>query len=422
MTKQSENKNIPELRFPEFKDDGEWEERQLGKLGHLVGGGTPDRSVSEFWTGSIPWVSSSDIIEDNIHDIRISRFINESAIKVSATKLVPKGSVLFVSRVGVGKLAVNQTVLCTSQDFTSFISKGILNYFVGYYFMANKSLLYSMGQGTSIRGFSKNDLECTKLSFPRSSLEQQKIADTLSSLDEIITAQSDKLEVLKDYKKGLMQVLFPQEGEKVPKYRFPEFQDDRNWEIKRFSNYITLFRGSSPRPIQEYLTKSDKGVNWIKIGDTKNAQNFILFKVEERITQEGALKSREVYKGELILANSMSFGKTYFLEIDGCIYDGWFVLRDYEKYFDKLFLLQLLNSKYMQAQYEKLSAGGIVQNISSEIVYNTMLPHTSREEQQKIAETLSSLDNLIAAQSEKIDQLKAHKKGLMQKLFPAIKE
>jgi len=205
----------------------------------------------------------------------------------------------------------------------------------------------------------------------------------------------------------------------VPKLRFPEFVNSGEWEINEFSEHIVLYRGSSPRPIQNYLTKDSSGVNWIKIGDTKIANNFIISQVEERITPEGTEKSRKVNAGELILANSMSFGKTYQLTIDGYIYDGWFVLREYEQYFEKQFLLQLLNSDYMQNQYKKFSAGGIVQNISSDIVYKTLLPHTSPKEQQKIADCLSSLDELITAENQKLEALKAHKKGLMQNLFPA---
>ena len=203
---------------------------------------------------------------------------------------------------------------------------------------------------------------------------------------------------------------------KVPKLRFPEFEGE--WEEKEFSNYIVLYRGSSPRPIQEYLTKDKNGVNWIKIGDTKSITNFKINKVEEQITIEGAKKSRKVNIGELILANSMSFGNVYELGIEGYIYDGWFVLREYEEHFDKSFLLQLLNSEYVQSQYKKLAAGGIVQNISSEIVYEIILPYLSLAEQQKIADCLSSLDELIEAHKEKIASLKAYKKGLLQQLFP----
>jgi len=208
----------------------------------------------------------------------------------------------------------------------------------------------------------------------------------------------------------------------IPELRFPEFVEDGEWDLKEFSKFIKLDRGSSPRPIQEYLTQDESGVNWIKIGDTKNAVNSVIYQVEEKITSKGAEKSRRVEKGELILANSMSFGKTYELAIEGCIYDGWFVLRKYEKHFNKAFLLQLLNSDFMQNQYKRLSAGGIVQNISSDIVYNSKLFHITLPEQQKIASCLSSLDEVIAAHIQKLTLLKDHKKGLMQNLFPKAGE
>jgi len=204
----------------------------------------------------------------------------------------------------------------------------------------------------------------------------------------------------------------------VPQLRFPEFVEDVEWNIDKFSSFIKLYRGSSPRPISQFLTKDENGVNWIKIGDTKNAVGFKISKVEEKITTEGSKKSRKVKKGELILANSMSYGATYELKIEGCIYDGWFVLREYEDSFDKQFLLQLLNSDFLQIQYKRLAAGGIVQNISSEIVYNTLLPKFSIKEQQKIAACLSSLDEVINAETEKLELLQDHKKGLLQHLFP----
>src|SRR5690554_4260315 len=143
----------------------------------------------------------------------------------------------------------------------------------------------------------------SKLSIAQPSpQEQQKIASCLSSLDNLITAHKEKLEALKDHKKGLMQNLFPKEGEKVPKYRFPEFQNDGDWDIQPFSKYIKLYRGSSPRPISEYQTKHSSGVNWIKIGDTSSVSDFIIRKASEKITKQGAEKSRVVSKGELILA------------------------------------------------------------------------------------------------------------------------
>lgn len=291
--------------------------------------------------------------------------------------------------------------------------------FYAHYFRTLWREFAKVVEGQNVKNLYYINLEPIVVGKP-SYKEQQKIAACLSSLDEVITAESQKLEVLKDHKKGLLQNLLPQAGETVPKFRFKEFENSGKWVFDTFSEYIKLYRGSSPRPIQNYFTTDDTGVNWIKIGDTKNADNFIIKQVEERITPEGAEKSRKVNVGELILANSMSFGKTYQLAIEGYIYDGWFVLREYEQYFDKQFLLQLLNSDYMQTQYKKLSAGGIVQNISSDIVYKTILPHTSIDEQKQIAASLTSLDEFISAQSKKVEALQLHKKGLLQGLFPNV--
>jgi type I restriction enzyme S subunit len=204
-----EGEKVPKVRFKEFEKDGVWVENKLGELGEFLGGGTPSRTNSEYWSGNIPWISSSDISEGDIHNISISQHINEISISESATKIIPKGSILFVSRVGVGKLAVNNEKLCTSQDFTNFIPTEIVNYYVAYYFLANKILLQLLSQGTSIKGFSKSDLEDSKISFPKNHKEQQKIASCLSSLDTLITAEAEKIEQLKLHKKGLMQGLFP---------------------------------------------------------------------------------------------------------------------------------------------------------------------------------------------------------------------
>jgi type I restriction enzyme S subunit len=113
----------------------------------------------------------------------------------------------------------------------------------------------------------------------------------------------------------------------------------------------------------------------------------------------------------------MSFGKSYLLEVSGCIYDGWFVLREYEESFDKEFMLQVLNSDLLQRQYLRLSTGGVVQNINSDIVYSTLLFCPVIEEQQKIATYLSRIDTKIEAVNNQITQTQTFKKGLLQQMF-----
>lgn len=203
-----EGERVPRLRFPEFRDAGDWGLSTLGNLGYFMGGGTPSRSVEAYWKGTIPWVSSSDVPENDVRSIAVTRFINEEAVRGSATKLVPPNSVLFVSRVGTGKLAVNVDAVCTSQDFTSFVPREACNLFVAYTFLSRKTELTHLGQGTSIKGFTGSDLAKLWVSIP-SRVEQQKIADCLSSLDDTIDQLSLVIEGLKNHKKALMQQLFP---------------------------------------------------------------------------------------------------------------------------------------------------------------------------------------------------------------------
>jgi type I restriction enzyme S subunit len=259
-----------------------------------------------------------------------------------------------------------------------------------------------------------------KIRFPKKE-EQQKIANFLTSIDNRIQTLEKKKTLLEQYKKGVMQKIFKQElrfkDDTSTTLKASDGKEFPEWEEKKFSKFIKLYRGSSPRPINRYLTKEKSGVNWIKIGDTKASRNYLLESVSEKITVAGSLKSRKVRKGELILANSMSFGKTYILNIDGCIYDGWFVLREFGDYFEKRFLIQQLNSEHMQRQYKRLSTGGVVQNISSAIVYSTKLRRPSLKEQTKIANFLSAIDRNIELVTKKIEHTKTYKKGLLQQIF-----
>ena len=424
MNKENENiKLMPELRFAEFDKDGEWRLETVDNLSETVtAGGTPSTKKDEYWGGNIRWINSGEL---NLKIVReVEGRITDKGLKNSSTKIIPVNCVL-IGLAGQGKtrgtVATNKVELCINQSIASiFPNDEVFDSSYLYHNLDNRynelRELSAGGQGRG--GLNLKIIKEINIPIPPEITEQQKIAATLTSLDELIAVENEKLEALQAHKKGLLQQLFPGKGEKVTKVRFGEFSGE--WELKKFSNYINLYRGSSPRPIKKYLTTDEDGVNWIKIGDTKSVDNFILPNVSEKITSKGAEKSRKVNEGELILANSMSYGATYQLDLAGCIYDAWFVLREFESFFDKQFLLQLLNSNYMQIQYKRLAAGGIVQNISSEIVYNTILPRPSISEQQKIAATLFSLDDALTAQSDKIKTLNEHKDGLMQKMFPNI--
>ena len=200
----------------------------------------------------------------------------------------------------------------------------------------------------------------------------------------------------------------------VPNLRFREFNEQLVYTS--FGHVMKLYRGSSPRPIINYVTTDKSGLNWIKIGDMPSTGNRVFF-CKERINKEGSKKSRAVYKGDIILSNSMSFGKPYILEIDGFIHDGWFVIRDYQNYIDKTYLCQLLSSDVVQKQYKSTAAGGVVKNISSDLVNSVKFHLPSIMEQRKIARFLELIDQKIEVQIKIIDDYNSLKMGIYNCMF-----
>jgi len=405
---------VPRLRFPEFRGDGEWAEKSLGGLGDFTGGGTPSKSNDSYWMGSIPWVSSSDILEDSIHQIKISRFITKEALEDSATKIVPKNSILLVSRVGVGKLAISKKNVCTSQDFTNFTpSKDNLT-FLAYYLKSLSKTLLAYSQGMAIKGFTKEDVSKLKLFLPQHE-EQQKIADCLSSIDELITAQAQKIDALKTHKKGLMQQLFPAEGETAPKLRFAEFRDDGEWCIRELGEFVTE-RNQSPTEklplfsltIEDGVTpKTERYERSFLVKNEENAYKLVFpddFAYNPMNLRFGAIAR---HSGSERIALSKYYNIFY---CDGTV--------------DSRFCEIFFKSTGMITHYNNVAIGSLIEkrrvHFSDFLKFKFCFP--TLFEQQKIADCLSSIDELITAQTQKLAVLKTHKKGLMQQLFPVVDE
>ena len=247
--------------------------------------------------------------------------------------------------------------------------------------------------------------------------EQKKIAEILATQDKAIELQERKIDELKRFKKGCLEKMFPRKGQKVPEKRFPGFTDD--WEQRKFSELVQIERGGSPRPIDDFITDAPNGLNWVKIGDAPTQGNYIT-KTAEKIRPEGLSKTREVHPGDLILSNSMSFGKPYIMGIDGCIHDGWLLIRNTYGVFDLTFLCHLLGTPQMLSQYRSLAAGSTVNNLNKELVGNTVVTIPSITEQRVLGDYLEQLDNLITLHQRKLDEMKKQKKALMQLLLTGI--
>ena len=232
--------------------------------------------------------------------------------------------------------------------------------------------------------------------------EQEKIATFIALADCKIAKQRKMIAALKKYKRGVTAKLITAIEEKYP--------------VVKLGNYVAVMRGGSPRPIDAYITNAENGIRWIKIGDAQPDQLYIS-DTKEKIKPEGAKKSRRVYAGDLILSNSMSFGRPYILKVDGCIHDGWLLIRDEGKKVDKRFLCFYLASDATLAQYKKYAAGSCVNNLNSELVASVEIGMPPIEQQIRVANILEKIDRQVEAASTMYSLLSKLRSFLLQQLF-----
>ena len=188
-----------------------------------------------------------------------------------------------------------------------------------------------------------------------------------------------------------------------------------NWRYVKIGDVCTVERGGSPRPIDKFITDDPNGINWIKIGDTNSS--MYITQTAQKIIPEGMKKSRYVQPGDFLLSNSMSFGRPYILKIDGCIHDGWLVLRDNDGIFDKRFLYYYLSSPSTYQKFKNMAVGGVVNNLNSEMVRGVTVPVPPMDEQIDIVTTLDKVTELISLRKEQLAKLDRLVKSRFIELF-----
>ena len=188
-----------------------------------------------------------------------------------------------------------------------------------------------------------------------------------------------------------------------------------NWCYKKIGDVCIVERGGSPRPIDDYITDDPDGINWIKIGDTSDS--MFITHTAQRIRRDGIKKSRYVQPGDFLLSNSMSFGRPYILKIDGCIHDGWLLLRDQYGYFDKRFLYYYLSSKTTYERFKSLAVGGVVNNLNSEMVRKVDVPIPNLEEQCQVADLLDRISDVIQSRQRQLRTLDTLIKARFVEMF-----
>jgi type I restriction enzyme S subunit len=378
---------VPRLRFPEFRDAGPWEVKQLGELLDYE---RPDKYIVEsdnYEPQGIPvltanksfvlgYTSEQNGIYEDLPAIIFDDFTTDKKfvdfpfkVKSSAIKILkPKG-----------------------ENVIRFV------------FELMNLIQFDPGQH---KRYYISEYQHISVLVPNTA-EQQKIADCLSSPDELIELEAKKLEALQAHKQGLMQQLFPREGETTPRLRFPEFRDAGPWEVKRLGEIAEITMGASP-PSAAYNDKCE-GLPLLQ-GNADIRDNRSAPRVHTRIV------TKVCWPGDILFSVRAPVGQVAKSQHHACIGRGLCALRTIRQSVHQEFLYQWFLA-YAQ-RWERLSQGGTFDAINSDDLNKSEIRAPSLTEQQKIADCLSSLDELIELQAKQLEALQTHKKGLMQQLFP----
>ena len=399
MANNNENKvlNVPHLRFPEFS--GEWDSFKLVELGKFIGGGTPSSSNLSFWTGSIPWISSSDIKEDNINNISISRYITEDAIEKSATKYCPAPVILIVSRVGVGKVALSHTSLCTSQDFCNIIEIKCHPVFLSYNLLRTMKRKSREVQGTSIKGITSDELQKIRVFIPKNKDEQNKISNLLTLLDERIATQNKIIEKLQSLIKGLNDnihkgikgetVCFSDLGEAYSGLSGKGGDDFGYGEP--FITYMNVYQNT-------YISEKDYELVQIAPNEKQNSVQYgdALFTLSSETPEEVGIGAVYLGNTQKLYLNSFCFGIHFYDER---------VLPQYLAHF-------ISSSSFRRAIYP-LAQGSTRFNLQKNDFMKMKFLLPSLEKQGHIANTLDALHCRLANEKSLTEQYILLKKYLL---------
>ena len=398
-----EKKYIPELRFPEFKNDGEWYSDTMENIFEIRNGYTPSKSNPEYWEGgTIPWFRMEDIrtnghvLSDSIQHI--------TPLGVKGSGLFPAYSIIVATTATIGEHALIIVDSLANQQFTfltkrtSFEDKLDMLYFHYYMFIIDEWCKKNTNAG-GLLSVNMDSFKKLTIPYPSSLSEQRKIAECYVSLDKQIDFTKKKLEQLKEHKKGLMQRLFPYNGKTMPDIRFPEFYDEVAWTITKNDCVIKTITPPKKLSSSEYKVNGkypivDQSINFIAgYSDDETAvvhnedNDYVVFGDHTCILKRVNFPFIQGADGVKIFTSKYSDLLTLYIYQYMCAHP--IMSKEYKRHFSDLREQEFIYPKKM-------------------------------EEQEKIAQSLLSLDEIILAYENKVSTMERHKKALMQQLFPQL--
>jgi len=368
---------------------------------------------SEFMDSGDVYIITGTDFENGIVNFKGCKFVAPERYEMDDKIKVHEGDILITKDGTIGKVAIvkgldRKATLNAGVFVLNDINQEVCHEYLYHYLRSPKLLKFinTSSTGGTILHLNQSVLLNFPVTLP-SLGEQQKIAAFFTALDKKISIKNATLKSFTALKADTMSRIFSQRlslGTNGP------------WKVSLLKDVLNVERGGSPRPIDKFLTSDPDGLNWIKIGDAPIDGNRIT-SVKEKILRSGLSKTRFVRKGDLILSNSMSFGRPYILDVDGCIHDGWLSIKNSKNVFDVDFLVYLLASQEVKRQYKSLAGAGVVTNLNKDLVNKVILSYPTLREQKNIANILNSIDEKIVIIKKQVATLEKLKKGFMQQMF-----
>ena len=395
----AEKTNVPEIRFAGFTDP--WEQRKLGDVATIVGGGTPSTNNDAYWDGDIDWYSPAELGEQVYADRSVRRITQAGYDSCSATLLPAGKTILFTSRAGIGNTAILRRSACTNQGFQSLVMNDDIDvYFI--YSMTDriKKFAEQKASGSTFLEISGKGLAAGEFAFP-SKDEQTAIGSMFKQLDHLITLHQRKYDKLCAVKKSMLDKMFPKPGETEPEIRFAGFTDP--WEQRKLGEIAPVTMGQSPNGAC-YTDNPNDVVLVQGNADLKDGW------VSPRVWTTEITKTAK--SGDLIMsvrAPVGAMGKTAYDVVLG---------RGVAGIVGNEFLFQALSKKEAEGYWSTVSAGSTFDSINGDELRSTPIdcPH-SETECEAIGNCLSKVDYLITLHQRKLNLLKNTKKSLLDRMF-----
>jgi len=383
-----------------------FEIKKLGEICKFQGGSQPPKSnfIYEPKNGYIRFLQIRDFGSEKNHtyipENKKNKICNSDDIMIGRYGAS-------VGKILRGRSGAYNVALMKATPLNSLVNKEFLwNYFNSSLFQND---LRKVPSRSAQAGFSKDDIFNFQVPLPPL-LIQQSIVDKLNS----IFAEIDKATAAAEANTKNAEELFQSYLSKIIK------KESENDKIVKLGTICEIARGGSPRPINKFITNDEDGVNWIKISDATRSKKYI-FKTREKIIKSGVSRSRLVREGDLLLSNSMSYGRPYIMSTTGCIHDGWLVLSKYQKFLDIDFFYFLLSSAIIVKQFDNLAKGSTVSNLNIDLVSRVEFKLPSLSKQKLIVSKLNLLSNNVDiiknSNSNKFNELLKLKQSIFKQTF-----